>query len=246
MRYETGPRRRPFRRGMTLVELLIAATMTAVVAAASATLVSAVSNAAVETTDVRSTRAAGYYALGRTTTMLREARGIGEVTPTAMSLWMEDLNDDDQLNLYEAVVIRYDGSTKQIIYEYLEQPDGNPMPLTQLALADFKSVGNVIGLLTSPDKKSVVWADGVESLTFSAYPDYTDTRIVGVDFTIGSGAEAVNFSGAASPRASGDYLFETSAQGPPLPGSNRLRRTVTSFYNGLTEHLQVLGLPLGP
>ena len=225
------------KRAFTLVELLLAATTAALVTGAAAALTSAVANAATQTRDIRKTKTAGYFALSRIGQVLREARGIGQVTPTAISLWVNDDNNDDTLNLYESAVIRYDSTNKRIIYEYLEPPGANPT--TILSLSDFKIATNVLSLYSSPDRKSVVWAEGVESLAFAGQPDFTDTRIVEAKFTIGTGTDAASFTTCASPRASADYLFVAGGSNSPQPGSTRLGRKVVSKFTGLTQ--QILG-----
>lgn len=224
--------------GFTLVELLLAATTAALVTGAAAALTSAVANAASQTRDIRQTKTAGYYALDRIGQAVREARGIGQVTSSAITLWVEDKNGDDTLNLYESAVIRYDSGAKQILYEYLE-PAG-AMPTTLLSTANFKVATNVLSLFSSPDRKTIVWAEGVESLTFNGEPANTDTRIIETDFTIGVADEAAAFSLAASPRASADYLFATNGNGSPQPGSTRKTRKLVSKFTGLT--LQILSL----
>jgi len=211
--------------------------VTALVTGAAAALVSGVSNAATQTRDVRGTKTAGQFALRRIATTIREARGIGQVTPTAISLWLNDDNGDDVLNLYESGVIRYDAAAKQIVFEVLVA--SSPRPPTVLNTTNFKSVVTLITtIISSPDHKPVVWAKDVESFAFMGYPGYTDTRIVEARFTLGAAPDEVAFRTSASPRASADYVFDESAQAPPLPDSTRVRRRLTSGWSGITELLQ--------
>lgn len=217
-----------------MTELLIASAVTALVTGAAATLTSAVSNAATQTRDIRGTRSAGQYALNRIGRTIREARGIGQVTATAVTLWQNDANGDDVLNLYEAAVIRYDSANRQIIYEYMESAGATPGTL--LSTANFKNVGSVQTSMNTADRKSVVWAEDVESFTLTGYPNYTDTRIVEATFTLGVDDDALDFRVAASPRASADYLLanDSSVRDDPPPGSARKVRKKVSKWNGLT------------
>lgn len=219
------------RRGFTMTEMLIAASTTALVAAAAATLTSAVANAATETRGVRSTRSAGQYAIKRVGQSIRQARGIGQVTGTTVTLWLEDANNDDTLNLYEAGIIRYDAVNKQVVFEYLESSGATPT--TTLSAANFKDASALTTLMTNSDKKSVVWAEDVASLTFTGYPNYTETRIVEAAFTIGVDDDAMDFRVSASPRATADYLFATDASSPPPTGSTRKARKKVSKWNGI-------------
>ncbi len=219
------------RRGYSLIELLLAALVTSFVAAAGATMTSAISNAAVQTRDIRSTKTAGNFALSRVGRAIREARSVGQVTSTSVTLWVQDSNGDDQLNLYEVAMLRYDSTAKQIIYEYLD-PGANPKPATTMTTANFKNSTTVQSLMTSPDRKSEVWAEGVQSLTFTGYPSYTETRIVQTQFVVGTGPDETSFAAAASPRASADYLFKSGATQAPLPNSARPRRKHYSRWDG--------------
>jgi prepilin-type N-terminal cleavage/methylation domain-containing protein len=216
-------------RAFTLVELLTASAITALVAAAAAALIFAIGDASAQTRDLRETKTAGHYALGRIEAAIRSARAIGVVTPTSITLWTADTNGDDVLNVKEVGGIWYDGTTKRITYVSLP----NSTDTSPVILSSFINPTNVGTLLTSLGNKTVVWAEGVESLTFTGYPNNTDTRIVDTAFTIGTGVDAVVFRIAASPRASADYLYVSTAQGPALPGSTRIRRIKTSPFNGL-------------
>jgi len=213
------------RAAFTFVELLLAAMITALVATAGTTLVFAITNAATETRDIRATKTAGHYALSRIAQKIRSARGIGEVTTTTVTLWVEDLNADDVLNLNELAVIRYDGAAKQITYEHTRESTDT----TEVDENDFTVIATVDALMDVPEKQTVVWCKGVETLTFEGHPANTDTQIVEVQFTIGSGGHEVAFQTAASPKASADYLFSGEAN-DPADGSTRKTRASTPAW----------------
>ena len=217
------------RAAFTLVELLTAAVITALVATAGTTLICAIGNAASSTKDIRKTQTAGHYALARIGDTIRSARAVGLVTSTSITLWLADRNNDDVLNVNELGAILYDGTTRQITF--VSMPSSTD--LTAVTLARFSSASQVATLLTGTGNLSVVLAEGVESLTFVGYPDNTNTRIIDTTFTIGTGTDAMTFEIAASPRASADYLFKSAAQAAPLSGSTRIRRAVISRFNGL-------------
>src|SRR5205823_5445674 len=110
MRRATKPRSDPprrvncatkYRRGFTMVELLMAGTMTALTAAAGAAFISAMSNASMTTRDVRAVNSAGHFALSQIGKIIREGRAVGQVTSTTVNLWLSDTNGDDLVNLYE-------------------------------------------------------------------------------------------------------------------------------------------------
>jgi len=218
----------------TLIETLLAASVTSLVAVAGVTMVFAATSAASGTRDVRTTKTAGHYALSRMAKKIREARVIGEVTATSVTLWLDDLNGDDTVNAGEVGYIEYDPIAKQILFETLDPASGispglvvSPSVLTDSAQ---------LQLLVPDSAKSVVtWADGVEALTLTGYPSLTETRIVGVRFTIGVGADQVAFQTTASPRAPGDYLFVPQAIIPPNGPSGRVLRRFFSRWDGFGD-----------
>jgi type II secretory pathway pseudopilin PulG len=224
----------PSRRGgFTLLELLLATGVTALVAAAGATLVSAAADASTGTRDVRKTKSQGNYAMQRIANTIRGARGIGQVTSNAITLWVSDPANYDQLNLYETGVIRYDSTNQQIIYDYLQSSGATPA--TTVATSDFTSAANMSTVMAITDKQSVVWADGVSSCTFSGYPSGTTTRIIDVQFTLGTGVGTCFFQGSAGPKASGDYLFSTQTQLPAPMGSTRKERAYYTRWSGFAD-----------
>ncbi|MBN2560689.1 MAG: hypothetical protein JXQ75_07155 [Phycisphaerae bacterium] len=220
------------RSAFTLVEMMLAATITAMTAIAATTLIFAIGQASTETRDIRNTKTTGHYALSRIAQKIRSARGIGEVTTTAVTLWAEDANEDDVLNLNELAVIKYDGTNHRVTYEHLSESADT----TVVDQDDFTDVDEVDALMaTVPEKEMVIWAEGIESLTFDGYPADTETRIVETRFTIGTGSDEVVFQTTASPKASGDYLFLPEAQAAPLPGSSRIRRLHFSRWDGFSD-----------
>jgi type II secretory pathway pseudopilin PulG len=226
------PKTRPA-AGFTLVEVLLAAMVTALVATTAATIVSAVSSASTQTRDVRTTKQAGHYALGRIATAVREARGIGEVTADSVTLWMSDRNGNDAISVDEASIIRYDAVAKTISCMTPVPPAGNGSLLDILA-----DILTDLSLLRAEIEKvehtTEVWASDVESLSFQGYPSLTDTKIIQVHFTMGAEEEAVAFSTSAAPRAPGDYLFVNGASEPANAASPRIRRLVISPWQGLS------------
>jgi len=222
----------PPRRGFTLPELLIASACTALIATTAATLIAAASRASEQTRNVADIQAAGHYALNRIASTVRSARCIGEVTPTTVTLWLSDQNNDDWPNADEMGLVTYDGGAKQLRFIAFDA-DGPTGSISQTTFTDAAALAALFAGSTAT--RAVVWAEGVESLTFAGYPAKTETRIVEVTLTIGTGSDATTFQTAAVPRAAGDYLFNTQAQGTPLPGTDRLVRGKISAWSGLTS-----------
>jgi len=234
----SDPRRRrrqhPRRPAFTLIELLIAAMVSALAAAAGTALIYGVSYASTQTRTVRETKSAGNYLLSRLATSIRDARCIGQVTPTSFTVWSQDLNNDDAISLYELGFVYYDSGTKQVIYRYVQVP-GGVVPAVPVTLAAFKNPAAVNAQITGPNAKTVVWAEGIETFSLTGSPSYTDTRIVDVKFTIGTGNDEIAFTTAASPRAPADYLFVNEAKVLPDTASDRTTRKEISRWEGYDD-----------
>jgi len=228
MRSARGARRPAF----TLVELLVGSIVTSLVAAAGATFVSAVSNAAVQTRDLRGSKSTGRYVLAQIVRSVREARGIGQVTSTGITLWLQDTNGDDKMNLSEMGTIYYDNAAARVIYEYMEP---STSPITTVSTAEFADLSLLRTKMAGASRQRVVWAEDVTGLTFAGYPGNMQTRVVNCRVTVGSNLGAVTFNGSASPRASADYLFYSDTQSPPPPGSTRKARRHFSRWSGFTD-----------
>ncbi len=223
--------RRARRGGFTLVETLIAGMVTALVATAGTALVFAVSSGTTQTRGVRNSKSMGQYALSRIGRAIRQARAIGGVTSTSVTLWVDDVNQDDVVNADELGFIDYDPSTNQVLYSALD-PSSGIDPALVIQLNKFAAPGQVRALVPESARLAVVWADGVESFVLSGYPSTADARIVSTRLTIGVGDEEVAYQTAASPRASADYLFLPQAVLPPDGPSGQQRRRFFSRWDG--------------
>lgn len=224
-----------------MVELLLASMVTALVAASAATFLSATTNASLTTRDVRSSQNAGHFALTQITRAIRQARAIGEVTTTSVTLWVNDANNDDKLNLYETAIIRYDAAGQQLVYEYPKSSGATPA--TVVTTPDFKDAATLSELMPSADRQVVVWATDVTSMGFSGNPSGTDARMVETNFTVDVTGQPVGFRGAANARASADYLFYAETQTMTI-GSTRKQRKEISRWEGYAPVVGESATPL--
>ncbi|MFH1416762.1 MAG: prepilin-type N-terminal cleavage/methylation domain-containing protein [Planctomycetota bacterium] len=228
---ETRFTNRPRRRAFTLIEMLLAASITAMVAMAGTALVFAISNASQTNRNICDTKNLGHYALSRATRKIRSARAVGTVMPRRVVLWAADVNEDDELNLNEIAIISYDNATKKLVYRHLESSSDT----TVITEAQFTNATTVRTLLDNAGAENVVWATGIESLDFIGYPADTETRVVDVHLTILNGEEEVDFRSTASPKAPADYLFLEEARIDPADASDRVRRKHYSRWDGFSD-----------
>lgn len=234
-------KRRARRGAFTLVELLMAATCTSIVAASATSLVFAIASASRTTKEIRAAKSTGNYAISRINQTIRESKSVGTVTPTALSLWVKDLKDDDKISLYETGIIKYDAATDQILYLHMDNP--GVTPVVPITLAEFQDVATLATKMSGANLVTDVWASDVAGLTFTSYPSNTDTRLVDTQIVIDITSESLVFKGAASPKASGEFLFVDAAIGTVSVKSGRLRRLIPAQWEGLAT---LRALQVGP
>lgn len=221
------------RSAFTLVEMLLAATVTALTATAGATLIFAVSHAATATRDTRTTQNSGQYALSRIARTVRGARLVADVKSNRVTLWIDDKNNDDIVNLGECGAIVFRSTPKEI--RYIEPADTLPADQanSEVAQETLESASQLIQAIPLEHRKVTVWAENVQECTFKDNLDNLAPRAVAVRLSMNKDGEEVVFQTAASPKASADYLFVEDANAEPLEGSTRMRRTKISTWDGL-------------
>jgi len=212
--------------------MLLAASITAMVATAGTAMVFAISNASQTNRNICDTKNVGHYAAKRIGKAVREARCIGEVTATTITLWTEDENEDDLMNLDEMAAIYYDPTEKEVVYVRIDPNVDDATPVSEAGFQDYGVLATALG---GADVQSIVWAEGIESLAFIGYPNNTETRVVDVRLTINDGAEEIAFRTTASPKAPADYLFLPEARIDPANGTDRVRRRHYSRWDGFAD-----------
>lgn len=192
--------------GFTFIEMLIAASITAMTLAAGATMISAVSNAARDTSETRDVKKAGQMTTDRIGSLIRQARCVGDVTSSAIVLWNVDLNGDEKVNLHETCRIAYDNSTRRI--SRLQTSSNTPGDVGPEVLdVVFTSNTAMAAMALAYSPREMILADSVADFTMTGYPAKTETRIVNFRFGLVAKSGEFEFRGSASPRASADYLF---------------------------------------
>lgn len=244
--FHKRPTRRNRRPGFTLLETVLSSLVTALTAVAGYTLIFATTNASLGTRDLRTAKNKGRFPLNRITTRIRESRGIGDLTPTAIALWEEDKNANDVLELHEICIIRYDANARTILYDYLDTP-GGVVPDIVVPESSFINLTMLDTMMAIPDLRTEIWAEGIDNFAFDGYPRNgssngiggqrpgTDARLINVSFTITTDTDTLTFSQAVSPRAPADYLFVTTANQDPVTPGGRRRRAAYSRWTGFTD-----------
>ncbi|MCB9858088.1 MAG: hypothetical protein H6818_20580 [Phycisphaerales bacterium] len=222
------------RRGFTFVELLIAASMTAMTLAAGATMISAVTNAAMETKDVRNSKKSGQMTADRLSAMIRQARAVGQVTSTSILLWNGDTNGDEIINLNETCLLYYDGATDCLKrWQTFGASESDVGPVVPQASFENAALWSAQATAVSP--KQSVFAENIARFAMSGFPSNTETRIVNFAFAIDSESTPLVFRESASLRASADYIFNADTHEDPETSGEPSRRTEFSRWTGWAD-----------
>lgn len=229
------------RRGITLMELMLAATVTTLTATAGATMIYAVSSTATGTRDYRTQRAGGHYAVDRIARTIRQARAIGYVMNEHVALWLNDANGNDRVDIHELGRFVYDSAKAHIRFEYFTGNEATPSVAAPATVFSDTSVMQTV--MDVPEMRAVILAEDVESAVFVGYPDGVESRVVMTEFRMNVNDETLVFHTSASPRAPADYLFFPDTKMPegnwtPLDTSAKpagvTRRSVRSGWSGIS------------
>ena len=210
-----GTTNRYRRSGFTLIEMLVAAAVAAFITAAAATMINGIANASTNAAEYRAAKSEGMASMQRITKRIRAARALGEVTPTSLMLWEEDMDGDDVIDDVELAKLEYVSGDKTIVRTTKDKSLLASLGLAALAndvglnpLLDSSLFTSILGGSTTTE----TIAEGVEQLTFNGSPANTDARIINITFEKPMTDDKLVFRDAASPRASGDYLFVDEAK----------------------------------
>ena len=103
-----------YKKGFTLVELLVALMVTSIVLTAVATLAFALGSAYDTSDDTSQKQAQVRFATLRITELIRHCKLICSATGTDLAIWRADDNDDGHVNISELVYIEWGSSGEHL------------------------------------------------------------------------------------------------------------------------------------
>ncbi len=177
-----GVRRPRVRRGLTLVELVLALAATAFIGLAVATMLNAVAYGSQSGTDTRDLVPRHRVLSARLADAVRHARQVVDQTDTTLVLWTDDANDNDDYDSDEIAWIEYDGAADEITFATATDTH-TPATITLGDLATTKTALSGAGELDEQ-----VWGRDVSAFTFSvdAAPIATQLVTWHATFTFGT------------------------------------------------------------
>lgn len=164
----------PSRRALTLVELLLASAITAMVALAVASMMTSVSAVSLADRETRSSLLRAHAAREALRAYVEPSIAAIQISPDAATivLWIEDDISPGMANLFEIRAVRYDSAAKTIVAERVELPIGwhaaQKQQSNTIVTAAMDPLGMIAGMRAANMTRQVVLASGVSSVAWSA------------------------------------------------------------------------------
>ncbi len=138
----TRPRKPSFRRGLTLMELLLALSISAMVAGTIVAMLSAVRQGVVSRRDSRNVLVMAHAAETRLTAYLVPANCILEATSTSLVIWLNDDTKSDTVHATELRWMRYDAAAGEIVVDYVSFPEDWSEAMCDVNNRDYPKASN--------------------------------------------------------------------------------------------------------
>ncbi len=201
------------RRGLTLVELILAMTITAMACTAVAAIMKATANTWEANQQDDETIVSARIAIKRLRTIVADAKLFGYSTSSILVLWAGDANGNFQIEYSECAMIQYDPATDQLQLLDIYFPPGTPQGdidarNVTFTFADF-SASQLATLLEADSYiRARTLADNVVSFTVSTIGQGSYVRTAMFSFRLGQDDPSQQFDAAVSMHSPAYYLVE--------------------------------------
>jgi len=194
-------------KAFTLAEMLTALTVMSIISLAVVTLTMALTTAQEYSEDFYRRIQIGRNALRRIERDVNKAKLITAGDDHSLVYWLEDSNENDDVELPELCLVRFDAATGQV---HLYQPRFPPFwPQEwkdnwneQMTIDMATDLPTAIDWLTSPQwLNRRVLATEVTDLTFTASPAPPITELLQTELTVGTEPRSVTLRSSAAMRA---------------------------------------------
>jgi len=162
----TAPARR---RGLTLLELVLALAGTALIGAAVAGMLTAVAYGTDADKDLRALVVRHQVLAGRVSAAIRGAEEVLAVTDAAVVIWVEDTDEDGLPSVHELRRIEHDADTERLL---AYDPTDAAADTAYAVDDDFAAI--TAQLVADGDMTATVWGTGVTAWAVS--PDDPDPQ----------------------------------------------------------------------
>lgn len=194
------------RNALTLVELLIAMVITAMIGMSVVGVSVVLSNAhAASEADYDNTQIA-RMTLNRLTHLLQRAKLVTSVGSDHIIYWAEDANDDGQIQFTELGVVKYDKASGTLTANRVQMSgQSNPMDF-KMPLSTVMSNSTLSTVQNSVYCDSRLLAENVRAFEVSAFPPCPEASLITLKITVSQDGRELTLRSAANLRA--DMLDE--------------------------------------
>lgn len=191
----------------TMVELMIAISITVVIALSAAGASVALSNAYATSESSFDHLQTARSVMMKLQSELNRAKLVTTATNRSIIYWADDTNGNGKINLSELVFLMYHATNRQIIRFQVVFPESMD-PLTSGALDVRVSMGNTMNVAnisqmikSNLNCQTTVLADDVSSFYLSVWPACPMTKLVRLGITAGDENQNITIRNAAALRA---------------------------------------------
>jgi len=211
--------RRSADKAFTLAELLMAVSITSIIALAVAAMATALGHAQSSTDSMREAIQSARIGVLRMGDTLRTSKLVTCASSDRLIAWTGDANDNDEINLSELVMFRYQPDDDTIEQWQILFPDSMPAP--QRAVLDItrtlSQAVNGSGIENTMSRATYasylvrpVLASSVNSFTMEASPGVPETAVVRLRVNVGEGVQQITLNNTAGLRADATEYVEQS------------------------------------
>ncbi len=167
------------RRGLTLLEMILAIGITATIGAAIASMMAAVSNGLTSRDDGRRTAVQLATTQVRLSAYIAPARCLLDKSDTAFAIWLNDARESGTVHATEIRWLTYDESNNAFVVKFVDFPDEWSQSMIDAADTECNGLTNYNSLLATLESSSLIsefdlvdsmescsiWTDNLEPLS---------------------------------------------------------------------------------
>ena len=198
----------------TLVEVILALTITAGACTATAMLLNAVADAWHTNDGISDAVNTARNGMLRIRSYIEKARFLGNCNGTALLLWSQDRDKDYQIDYSEMILIRYQSATKKVELVDIYFPPGTSQSdidarNTHLTYADISGTSSVTTILNADAYHRVrTLAEDVDQFSIGLDTSSPRARYVTLSLQVTRQGISQNLVGVITPRSTAYYLLE--------------------------------------
>lgn len=199
------PTPRPARRAYTMIEVLIAAGITAVAATAAASLIRTAQDVSATADGRANAVAAIRNSLLRLDMTVKQARLLGYYDTSQVLIWTGDTNNNSQINMLELLLVRHNSTNNSLELVDISFPASMSQSTRDalnavVSLGSFCSPGSLIQAPIAPYVRTRTLAQDVKQCTFWVDGQDGEARLVRMTLQVDRQNQSQTFHAVMAPR----------------------------------------------